>query len=285
MTIERPAIFIGSSVEGLDVAYALQENLEYDGEPTVWPQGIFAPSQSTLQALASEARKTDFAIFAFTPDDVRTMRGAEAAVPRDNVIFELGLFVGSLGIERCSFVTPRLSEPLALPTDLLGITPLNYDAARSDGRLVAALGPAANKVRGALRHLGPKPVAYYRTTDAAPSAAGTPDRTDYFIVRWNDPELTRARDTLRAGIPFHAIEDEDGRATAALQSVFVFLESFADSLLSGEIDEKRARPIFETPVKSIWDRASTYLAPLNLAAEWWDPPPRLSTLAQRWSQQ
>ena len=285
MTVGRPAIFVGSSAEGLDVAYALQENLEYDSEPTVWPQGVFTPSQSALQALANEARKTDFAIFAFTPDDVRTMRGVEASVPRDNVIFELGLFVGALGIERCFFVTPRLSEPLALPSDLLGITPLNYDAERSDGRLVAALGPATNKVRGALRQLGPKPIAYHRTMDAAPSATNEPDRTDYFVTRWNDPALTRARDTLRAGIPLHALEDDEGQATAALQSLFAFLESFADSLLSGEIDEKRARPIFETPAKNIWDRASTYLAPLNLAAEWWDPPPKLSILAQLWSQQ
>lgn len=33
----RPPLFIGSSVEGLEVAYALQENLEFDCEPTVWP--------------------------------------------------------------------------------------------------------------------------------------------------------------------------------------------------------------------------------------------------------
>jgi hypothetical protein len=130
-----------------------------------------------------------------------------------------------------------------------------------------------------------EPIAYHRTMDAAPPATSEPDRTDYFVTRWNDPALTRARDTLRAGIPLHALEDDEGQATAALQSLFAFLESFADSLLSGEIDEKRARPIFETPVKNIWDRASTYLAPLNLAAEWWDPPPKLSILAQRWSQQ
>lgn len=276
MTSTRPAAFIGSSVEGLNVAYALQENLEYDAEPTVWSQGVFTPSQATLTALAGEAAKTDFAIFAFTPDDMRTMRGERTLVPRDNVIFELGLFMGSLGVERCFFVSPRSSEPLALPSDLLGLTPLSYDAERSDGRLVAALGPAANKVRSALRRLGAK----VRIT--SPPPATCVDRTSYFLTTWDTPDLLAARDVLRRGIPFHRMEDEDGSATRALQQVFTFLESFADAVLAGEIDEQRARPVLASAVKSVWDRAFGYFAPLNLADEWWAPPPRIAELAARW---
>ncbi|HJV42135.1 nucleotide-binding protein [Caulobacter sp.] len=277
MKLARPSAFIGSSVEGLDVAYALQENLEYDAEPTVWSQNIFTPSQSTLKALAGEAAKTDFAIFAFTPDDMRLMRGERASIPRDNVIFELGLFMGALGVERCFFVSPRSAQPLALPSDLLGLTPLTYDAERSDGRLVAALGPAANKVRGALRQLGVK----------APAMKAPPpsrmDRTGYFLKTWDGPNLQAAREVLHRGIPLHRMEDEDGSATEALLLVFTFLESFADAVLAGEIDEQRARPILAATVKSVWEHAAVYFAPLNLADEWWEPPPRLAELSARWS--
>ncbi len=277
MTTLLPAVFIGSSVEGLDVAYALQENLEYDAEPTAWPQGVFEPSQTTLRALKAEADRTDFAIFAFTPDDMRTMRGEQASVPRDNVIFELGLFMGALGTERCFFVTPRTSTPLALPSDLLGVTPLTYNAERADGRLVAALGPAAHQIRRALRQYGiksrPEPVL-----EQSPLL----DRTDYFLRRWNEPELVRAREILRAGIPMHVIDDEDGKSSHALKTIFVFLESFADAVLAGEVDEHRARATFDLPVKNVWSHARTYLAPLNSADEWWTPLPKLAELDLRW---
>jgi hypothetical protein len=231
----------------------------------------------TLKALADEASSTDFAIFAFTPDDIRVMRGERSNVPRDNVIFELGLFMGALGVERCFFVAPRSTQPLVLPSDLLGLTPLTYDAERSDGRLVAALGPAANKVRGALRSLGLKP------SPAAPlMEPSAKDRTDYFIDLWNQKEILHAREVLRGGIPMHAMEDDDGIATRALKTLFAFLESFADALLAGEIDEHRARTTFDRPVKEVWRHAYTFLAPLNSDGEWWKPLPKLAELDLRW---
>ncbi len=277
MRTSHPAVFIGSSVEGLDVAYALQENLEYDAEPTAWPQGVFEPSQTTLRALTAEAGRTDFAVFAFTPDDMRTMRGGQTSIPRDNVIFEFGLFMGALGAERCFFVKPRASTPLTLPSDLLGITPLTYDAERADGRLVAALGPATNQIRRALRQHGIK-----SRLEPVLEQSALLDRTDYFLRLWNDRELVLAREVLRAGIPMHSFEDEDGTASRALKTIFVFLESFADAVLAGEVDEHRVRATFDQPVKNVWTHARTYLAPLNGADEWWTPLPKLAELDLRW---
>lgn len=147
MTIKKPRLFIGSSGEHLAAAYAVQENLDHDAEVTVWSQGFFQLSQSTLGSLIHSLKSFDFAAFIFAPDDVATIRGLENRVPRDNVIFELGLFMGALGPGRVFFIVPRGGDAMHLPTDLLGVTPATYDPGRSDANLVAALGAACNQLR------------------------------------------------------------------------------------------------------------------------------------------
>jgi hypothetical protein len=151
----KSRIFVGSSIEALDTAYALQENLERDAEVTVWTQGIFDLSSQSLQALVDALDEFDFGVFVLTPDDVVKIKGAEHSVARDNVVFELGLFIGRLGRERCYIVAPRGSEDFHLPTDLLGVTAATYEPSRQDHNLIAALGPACNRIRKALERFGP----------------------------------------------------------------------------------------------------------------------------------
>ncbi len=148
----KPRIFIGSSVEGLSVAYAIQQNLTHDTEPTVWDQGIFDLSKTTIESLTKAITESDFGVFVFSPDDITKMRGSEFNSIRDNVIFEFGLFTGQLGRDRVFFVRPNDFD-LHLPTDLLGITPGTYDPHREDGRLQAATGPACNQIREAIKKL------------------------------------------------------------------------------------------------------------------------------------
>lgn len=150
----KPRVFVASSVEHLDLAYAVQEGLEHDAEITVWSQGVFLPSRNTMASLVDQLDETDFAIFILAPDDVTEMRSGSVATVRDNVIFELGLFAGRLGPERCYLVVPRGNDELHLPTDLLGITPAQYEPNRQDGNLVAALGPACNRIRKSMKQLG-----------------------------------------------------------------------------------------------------------------------------------
>ncbi|UWH26262.1 nucleotide-binding protein [Aeromonas veronii] len=102
----KPRVFIGSSVEGLNVAYAIQQNLTHDVEPTVWDQDIFDLSKTTIESLMKAVDDSDFGIFVFSPDDIIKMRGGELNSIRDNVIFEFGLFTGRLGRERVFFVKP-----------------------------------------------------------------------------------------------------------------------------------------------------------------------------------
>lgn len=146
----KPRVFIGSSGEGRDFAYALQENLESDAEITVWDQDIFHPMKSFLDSLLDALSIMDFGVFIFSPDDSLRMRGQETLVARDNVIFELGLFAGRFGPKRSIFVIPK-GINMHIPSDLIGITVPTFDANREDRNWRAALGPASNQIRKLLR--------------------------------------------------------------------------------------------------------------------------------------
>lgn len=144
----RPRLFIGSSTEGLSVAEAIQENLEAVAETTVWNQSAFGPSRTFIESLVDIATEHDFAIIVLTPDDLVTKRGDTRLAPRDNLLFELGLFTGTLGRARTFLVHPRDSA-MHLPTDMLGVTAVTY-AERSDGNLTAAVGPLSTRVKRAM---------------------------------------------------------------------------------------------------------------------------------------
>ena len=146
----EPPLFIGSSKESLDIAYALQESLEPVSEATVWDQGIFTLSQPTISSLLKALDNSKFGVFVLSPDDVIKIRGNECQTARDNIIFELGLFIGRLGTKRTFFVLPNDGKDMHLPSDLLGVTPGIFDANRKDGNLLAALGPVSNQIRKAI---------------------------------------------------------------------------------------------------------------------------------------
>jgi len=145
--MEKPKIFIGSSAEGLDIAYAIQENLDFVAETTIWDQGIFNLTTTTLDDLLKTLERSDIGIFVFSPDDIIKIRDNQYKTTRDNVIFEFGLFLGYLGKERVSYVIPKAIFDFHLPSDLSGISPGHYNAERSDNNLKAALGPYCNQIK------------------------------------------------------------------------------------------------------------------------------------------
>ena len=151
--MNKPRVFVGSSVEGLNVAYAVQQNLSHSAEVTVWDQGVFKLSHTTIDSLNTATRDNDFAIFVFSPDDLALIRNDVENIVRDNVLFELGLFIGKLGRERVFFIMPNKGD-LHIPTDLVGITPGKYDSNRSDGSLQAATGPVCHQIRTQIKNLG-----------------------------------------------------------------------------------------------------------------------------------
>lgn len=148
-----PYMYIGSSTEGLPIARALQAELDEECEPLVWEQDFFVPTGTTIGTLAEKVQNFDFAAFIFTPDDSLIIRGSTNATARDNVILELGIFIGALGKERVFIIRPRDQE-LHLPSDLADCTCLTYRSNRKDQNLRAAIGPAATAIRNRIIDLG-----------------------------------------------------------------------------------------------------------------------------------
>ena len=153
-------------VRGGYLAYAIQQNLRHVAEGTVWDQGVFQLSRSGLDSLISVLGRSDFGAFVFSPDDIVKMRSKEAAVIRDNVLLELGLFIGRLGKERCFVMVPENTE-LHIASDLIGMTPATYETSRSDGNVLAGCGPACNDIRTTIQRLGVFP-GNVGTRDGAP---------------------------------------------------------------------------------------------------------------------
>jgi tetratricopeptide (TPR) repeat protein len=149
----KPKLFIGSSVEGLNIAYALQENLKFVSEVTVWTQGVFNLSETSLESLINVLEESDFGVFVFTPDDYIKIRGKKDLAVRDNVLFELGLFVGRLGRSRAFIIIPDNKE-FHLPTDLIGMTPGKYEANRLDNNMQAGTGSVSHKIREQIQKQG-----------------------------------------------------------------------------------------------------------------------------------
>lgn len=144
--MRKPRLFIASSVESIPIAEAVNVNLDHQFEVTIWTGGTFKLSSSTIEDLVEKSSTVDFALFIFAPDDVAVIREEKQHIVRDNVIFELGLFVGAIGKERSFILKPRDID-IHLPTDLLGVTPADYDANRSDGDLVSATNRACSLIK------------------------------------------------------------------------------------------------------------------------------------------
>ncbi|HEX7332957.1 MAG TPA: nucleotide-binding protein [Pyrinomonadaceae bacterium] len=145
----KPRILIASSIEGKEIAEALQVNLDRDMYPTVWHQA-FPLSQNTIDTLLENSATHDFAAFVFSADDVLRMRNQQYQTPRDNVVVEYGFFAGMRGKDRGFIVVPRNETDLHLPSDLLGLTVADYDAVRAKTEPRAALGSAATQIKEAV---------------------------------------------------------------------------------------------------------------------------------------
>jgi hypothetical protein len=133
--MDKPRIFLGSSGKQAKVLQALTRGLEDVAHVDPWTTS-FNPGTTTLDRLLELAHEVDFAALVFARDDWTTSTGPAAAPasgagqesPRDNVVFEAGLFGGVLGMRRTFILHARGSK---LPSDLLGLTCVRYGDATS----------------------------------------------------------------------------------------------------------------------------------------------------------
>jgi hypothetical protein len=130
----KPRIFLGSSAQQEKLLEELARGLEDVAHVDPWTTS-FNPGTSTLDRLVELTREVDFAAFVFAQDDWTTAStpaslatGSGQASPRDNVVFEAGLFGGVLGMRRTFILHARGAK---LPSDLLGLTCVRYDEATS----------------------------------------------------------------------------------------------------------------------------------------------------------
>jgi hypothetical protein len=126
--MNKPRIFLGSSGEQAELLEAIARGLEDIADVELW-MTTFNPGRSTLDRLVELSQEVDFAAFVFAQDDWTTTDPSHSggqASPRDNVVFEAGLFGGALGIRRTFILHAHDSK---LPSDLLGLTSVRYDPA------------------------------------------------------------------------------------------------------------------------------------------------------------
>lgn len=151
---DKTKLFIISSVESLPIARILESAFEREPfDVHLWTAGCFKVANYTLDDLEQEVDSSDFAVAIAHADDVMSTRGADWPAPRDNVIFELGLFMGRLGRTRAILMEPR-GKDVKLPSDMAGVMtiPYKFEKGGDNHRL---MGPAANRLREHIAALGP----------------------------------------------------------------------------------------------------------------------------------
>jgi hypothetical protein len=148
--MDKPRLFLGSSAKQEKLLQALARGLHDVAHVEPWTSS-FNPGTTALERLVELAHEVDFAAFVFAQDDW-TANGPPAsgpaasgqASPRDNVVFEAGLFGGTLGMRRTFILHASGSK---LPSDLLGLTTVRYEGASP-----AELKAVCQKIRTAIEN-------------------------------------------------------------------------------------------------------------------------------------
>jgi predicted nucleotide-binding protein len=149
---ESSKLFIISSSEAKAIAYGIRSGLENDVFSRVWDDGVFFAGGYPLEALELHVAESDFAVAIAEADDIVDSRGKRAPTVRDNVLFELGLFMGKLTRYRTILVHPKVKD-LKLPSDLQGLTLVSYEPG-DEGTIAARLKPVCDQIRVLVKKLG-----------------------------------------------------------------------------------------------------------------------------------
>ena len=138
----------------MPIARAVQNAFTSDPfAAVVWTDGVFRVTNYPLEILEAQIDDSDFAIAIAHADNSPANRGKAWPRPRDNIIFELGLFMGRLGRSRAILMEPR-AEKVRLPIDFAGVTTITYGFEKG-ADVATYLAPACNQLREHINTLGP----------------------------------------------------------------------------------------------------------------------------------
>ncbi|HBH6930795.1 TPA: nucleotide-binding protein [Enterobacter cloacae] len=147
----KPTVFIASSSEASLHAEAVNLQLAEEMQSELWTNA-FDLSSITITQIIKKTKESDYAVFIFHPDDQVFIRTVEYNSVRDNVVLELGLFIGSLGLDKCFILIPKSTDrAFRLPSDLLGVTVSHYDV--QDENILRAITPSCTKIKFAIKNL------------------------------------------------------------------------------------------------------------------------------------
>jgi hypothetical protein len=157
-------VFIGSSKEAAPLVEYITAFIrrEYAGkiEPVPWTV-YWTGGSTTIEHLERFAEETDASILFFTADDKTWYRETERHEPRDNLVFEAGLFFSAHDRYRTQILVPSYSDAtvqkrVAIPTDLTGLTLSYFEWAEGDPA-ATGLPHTVRQVCGQLLKLGTRP--------------------------------------------------------------------------------------------------------------------------------
>jgi hypothetical protein len=149
MDLRKPKVFIGCSSQGLEVAEALQRNLQRDHDVIVWNQGFFGLGRSVLDGLLEIVGAMDYAVFVLRGDDIQLRDGEPVPMARANVLFELGMAIGRTGRSRTFMLYDTHRKP-AVISDLEGVIWTGYDGSAMND-LFQSVATACTEIRSEIK--------------------------------------------------------------------------------------------------------------------------------------
>jgi hypothetical protein len=244
-----PKLFIGSSNESRPMGEVLADLLAPVADVTPWyADGVFPPTHSYIESLVQLPERFDFGVFLFEPDDRVVSRGKDAMAPRDNVVFEFGLFMHRLGIPRTFAVAPR--GGVKVLSDYAGYQPFDYQETKdlqnlranldtvADGAakeavregfkkaVASALDGRVTEMKRFIQKMGPMAPTAPRVKESAPSAI---EVTNHLKLLVNE-SLDRygSASVMHLGLDLSAVWDP-------LKEVFFRVQQVARSQKAGKI--------------------------------------------------
>lgn len=198
-----------------------------------------------MSDLLREVREAHLAIFVYAPDDVVALRSAVYSIPRDNVIFELGLFMSKLGPRGCFMLVPSDVPDLRIPTDVLGLTTLRFSRTEFATDPAVALSDAVRQFAQAHKNLN--------TDDGRrPALAGSWNLT--WVVESQRFDLVNTHNLELAQVGNRVIGEYTTRPLTGSSFPVYFDGTIEDHMLTGRWRASGYSGAFQLAIDLTWNK-------------------------------